>query len=469
LKLDSIKDGVKDISPNLKYHGAISGNVDLVKNGGPNGSENCLRFKDKGNIQLQGKGDEDLSLGSIFNGSFTVTVWVKLISNYFFHVGGCCRGSYLHLGKSEGETLRFGLYGRGNDLTSPSPTVSPLWVYYTFTYNSSTKLREIYINGALNSEGVRQQHGDLKESEIKIGGGIGSRGGGFVGDMYDFRIYDENLSVDDIVKYMNETKQYHGDAGAQPPPVTTRGQKFEFRFAAAGVAPPVTTGGIGSNSHNQVPPTTTPMFVSEDPTWTKTEQVDGLLVENPSTVLTSSSVAATTPRRTVVTSKTVFALTSPSSLVTTTSMPTTVQPIPSTSSIEGYPLTSKASNQAAATTPRRTVVTSKTVFALTSPSSLATTTPMPTTVQPIPSTSSIEGSLLASNDNEIAAENEAAVEAAVEAAENEAAVEAAVEAAENEAANQVTVEAASNEAANQVTVEAASLVTFQTLSTANMI
>jgi hypothetical protein len=157
--------------------------------------------------------------------SFTITLWVWFNENsrnetLFYGCEPCSSGvdfiikaegkSYcsergcLFITKDEKGTIHFSF--SSDDLTSNASLSQGKWWFLTFTWNSSTKQKEIFINGKLDSSGPSKSLLNVTFGQTVIGSGKDTLNGLIT----NVQVYDRVLSAGEIL-YL-----YQRGLGAEP-------------------------------------------------------------------------------------------------------------------------------------------------------------------------------------------------------------------------------------------------------------
>jgi hypothetical protein len=95
-------------------------------------------------------------------GSWTVSAWVYFTSinsgpdNAIVGHGASSPNNGLHLGERTAK-VHFGLYG--NDITGAISLSAGIWYNLVFTYNNSSYLKQIYVNGVFDTSGGTVAYG----------------------------------------------------------------------------------------------------------------------------------------------------------------------------------------------------------------------------------------------------------------------------------------------------------------------
>jgi len=153
-------------------------------------------------LLLEGTNDE-FTVGSgnfnLANGSFTFSVWEKRANtgteDYIFSQGTGTNNIGLHLGYRN--TNVFTLAFWGNDLNSAALTGSGTWRHLVMTYDASTNLQSLYLNGSLISS--RTASADYQGTgALYVGSRFGGDSTAYEGVLDEIMIFDRALTVEEV-------------------------------------------------------------------------------------------------------------------------------------------------------------------------------------------------------------------------------------------------------------------------------
>jgi hypothetical protein len=174
----------------------------------------------KGVLTFDGADDyvsETASLSNSFwQGNWTASFWVKFntisdtnstADRTLIQHGSAEANKGLHLCQRNNR-LYHGLFS--NDIEGSAPVNSMQWYYTTFTLNNSTRLKQIYINGVLDTEGVGASSYTGSLSNTRIGGSVLGFGLTFDGDIGNCAFYNRVLTVAEIQHNFNALKGRYG-------------------------------------------------------------------------------------------------------------------------------------------------------------------------------------------------------------------------------------------------------------------
>lgn len=141
-----------------------------------------------------------------FNSTWSIETWYRREqpgnTDYFFHAG-TNYGNYqlLHIGINNSNKLRIGFYN--TDLEAPGTYTDSNWHHLVFTYNHSTKARQIFCDGVLVAS-------DTASSALNATStwyiGWYNNNQNFCGELANLRIWNEVLSDATIASHYNSEK-----------------------------------------------------------------------------------------------------------------------------------------------------------------------------------------------------------------------------------------------------------------------
>jgi hypothetical protein len=147
--------------------------------------------------------------------SFSIAFWVMITTTSIRHVvfawgttgtNGCILGLILTNG-----TFVFSF--NVNDLSTINNTIlANTWYHIVCTYNTSSRQRQIYVNGSLSASDISASSPTCSSGSFKIGYISTITGYNFIGNLDDFRVYNKILSSQEIYDlyniYQNTQKSY---------------------------------------------------------------------------------------------------------------------------------------------------------------------------------------------------------------------------------------------------------------------
>jgi hypothetical protein len=147
--------------------------------------------------------------------NFTLSSWVRInvqnIDQYIIDTstnGGSGFG-YSYRIKADNK-IRFWAYDANNALDSTT-TISPnIWYNILVTYNNTSKIQSIYINGVFNVSNIHTNTFVVSTvTNLQIGGSL-VLGGYINGNIAQTSIYNRNLSASEVSQNYNATKSRFG-------------------------------------------------------------------------------------------------------------------------------------------------------------------------------------------------------------------------------------------------------------------
>jgi hypothetical protein len=142
-------------------------------------------------------------------GSWTISAWVNMTTvnrgtdNVVCGHGAAAGNNGLHLGERSARAY-FGLYG--NDISGNIPLSAGTWYNLVYTYNFSTKLKQIYVNGVFDTSGGTVGYGGTG-SNFEIGRYPWATNYKQYGSMPYFAMYNKVLTADEIVQNFNAIRR----------------------------------------------------------------------------------------------------------------------------------------------------------------------------------------------------------------------------------------------------------------------
>lgn len=159
--------------------------------------------------------------GSTFTSSYTIQTWVKwdniTSDKCIFSQGAAANNQGLHLitrsSAVTGNQSRYGFNMYNNDEYSGTLAVTTSYRLITYTYNSSTFAKEMYINTSLDtpySQTSNQYTNTSANAEIGRIGWSGTNINYFDGQLAQFYFYNRILTSDEITQNYNLSKDRYG-------------------------------------------------------------------------------------------------------------------------------------------------------------------------------------------------------------------------------------------------------------------
>jgi hypothetical protein len=143
--------------------------------------------------------------------SWTVTIWVYISNvnrgadNVFVGHGVASNNNGLHLCERSGYAY-FGFYN--NDLSGTIP-LSGGWGCYTFTYNYSTKVKQIYVNGTYDTSGGTVGYGGTG-TNTQIGRYPWTTGTSLRGQWTAMMMWNRVLTGEEILQNFTSSRPKYG-------------------------------------------------------------------------------------------------------------------------------------------------------------------------------------------------------------------------------------------------------------------
>jgi Concanavalin A-like lectin/glucanases superfamily/Secretion system C-terminal sorting domain len=136
---------------------------------------------------------------SVANQSFSIEFWAKRQSGigqyqYFFSQGTGSANQFVGILFRTSNVVSFAFWG--NDLDAVTAITDLNWHHYAFTYNATTKLQAIYIDGVLNASRTATANTTAAGS-FYIGGFLGTTQT-LNANLDEFRIWNYTLSAQDV-------------------------------------------------------------------------------------------------------------------------------------------------------------------------------------------------------------------------------------------------------------------------------
>ena len=154
---------------------------------------------------------------SFFQGNWTISLWVNFDSlnttnssndKILIHHGSSAINKGLHL-VQRNSRIHFGLYG--NDIQGSATLSTGIWYHVTYTLNNTTFLKQIFINGSLDSSGTGNGGAYTGTgSNTRIGGKVLTFGQYFDGKMSSVIAYSEVLTSSEIANNFDAFKGRYG-------------------------------------------------------------------------------------------------------------------------------------------------------------------------------------------------------------------------------------------------------------------
>lgn len=108
----------------------------------------------RGNMMSLDGGDDEINCGTginLANSSFTLECWARRATtgsdNHFFSLGTPTNNNGLHCRIQSDGTIRFAFWNDDYDAPSGTYSTDGLWHHYSFTYDATTNLRTVYVDG----------------------------------------------------------------------------------------------------------------------------------------------------------------------------------------------------------------------------------------------------------------------------------------------------------------------------------
>jgi hypothetical protein len=146
---------------------------------------------------------------------FTLSSWIKINTqnaNQFIIDTSTDSGSglgYSYRVNSENK-IRFWAYNANNNLNSITTILSNVWYNVSVTYNNTSKLQSIYINGVFDISNTHTNPFVVSTvTNLQIGGSS-ILGGYLNGNIAQSSIYNRTLSATEILQNYNTTKTRFG-------------------------------------------------------------------------------------------------------------------------------------------------------------------------------------------------------------------------------------------------------------------
>jgi hypothetical protein len=147
--------------------------------------------------------------------NFTLSSWVRInvqnINQYIIDTStnGSFGFGYSYRIKTDNK-IRFWAYNANNALDSTT-TISPnIWYNILVTYNNTSKIQSIYINGVFNVSNTHNSGFVVSTvTNLRIGGSL-VLGGYINGNIAQTQIYNRALSASEILQNYNATKSRFG-------------------------------------------------------------------------------------------------------------------------------------------------------------------------------------------------------------------------------------------------------------------
>ena len=145
--------------------------------------------------------------------SFSIAFWVMITTTSIRHVvfswGTSGNNGYIMGLIADRVIFSFNI----NDVITISNTIlANTWYHIVFTYNTSNRERQIYINGILIVSDIAASQPTCSSGSFKIGYISNITGYNFIGNLDDFRVYNKVLSCEEIYDlyniYQNTKKSY---------------------------------------------------------------------------------------------------------------------------------------------------------------------------------------------------------------------------------------------------------------------
>jgi len=146
------------------------------------------------------------------SGSWTVSAWCKFTSvnkgsdNAIVGHGYAAASNGLHLSE-RGNYVYFGFYG--NDLPGTIPLSANVWYNIVYTFNYSSKLKQIYVNGTFDNSGGSVGYGGTG-SNTEIGRYQWAQSHILYGNIGSIIFYNRVLTATEILQNFNEGRQRFG-------------------------------------------------------------------------------------------------------------------------------------------------------------------------------------------------------------------------------------------------------------------
>lgn len=134
---------------------------------------------------------------NLANKSSSVTFWIRkdnlLSGSWLFGLGhrlgiGGADGKDMHVALDYGSSIRYSFFSK--DFDSPNVLSNAVWYHLAFTYERSTGVRRMYVNGVQVGANV---------TSVPFTGGTNFFLGGFAGiTLDDFRFYNRALNAEEV-------------------------------------------------------------------------------------------------------------------------------------------------------------------------------------------------------------------------------------------------------------------------------
>jgi hypothetical protein len=106
--------------------------------------------------------------------------------------------------------IRFWAYNANNNLNSNTTILTNIWYNISVTYNNTSKLQSIYVNGILDISNTHTNTFVVSNvTNLQIGGSL-VLGGYFKGNISQSSIYNRDLSSSEILQNFNSTRARFG-------------------------------------------------------------------------------------------------------------------------------------------------------------------------------------------------------------------------------------------------------------------
>ncbi len=138
---------------------------------------------------------------NINNKSFSVSVWVRRnrigVSERFLTFGNDYTGyNVLSLGFSSTNRFIFDVPSESSVANSDLTVIGAYFYHIVYTFNSTTRARKAYINGCLDVSQIQTGSFTTVSSVLELGARVSV--GYFQGSLDDLRIYEKELSADEV-------------------------------------------------------------------------------------------------------------------------------------------------------------------------------------------------------------------------------------------------------------------------------
>jgi len=147
--------------------------------------------------------------------NFTLSSWVRInIQNINQYIVDTSTNNAFGLGYSyrvnSANKIRFWAYNANDNLNSNTTILPNIWYNISVTYNDTSKLQSIYVNGIFD---ISNTHTSLfvvsNVTNLQIGGSV-ILGGYLNGNISNVLIYNRALSASEILQNYNATKGRFG-------------------------------------------------------------------------------------------------------------------------------------------------------------------------------------------------------------------------------------------------------------------